>query len=332
MNQNFFDPYSRKQHSRLNCWVSRNVLRAQYYWNKYVLRKRIIPLHTSVALSYGKIENNNWGDDINMHFLRQISQDYVIPYSFKCHPYEGSLKELRKEPLYSAIGSVLGCIPKENTKIWGSGLIDGDLPPYQAEIYAVRGPKTRERLLEQGIDCPEVYGDPALLLPLYYRPSVKIKKYKLGIVPHYTEYYSPILEKFQEDADVIVINVFDYKKWTDFIEQICSCEVIASSSLHGLIVAEAYTIPNVWIEIGGPIIGKVQRRFKFYDFFASIKRDHISPYKIDNSTTKKQILSVACGYKKGEYNLNTLLQSCPWQLIKPLYPENIVEVPLHKVY
>ncbi len=323
----YFNPYTRREHSSLNCWVSRNVLRIQYYWNKYIRKRKIIPLHTSVSLSYGKIEHLNWGDDLNLFFLQKISKDYIMPYAFECHPRKGILKELRKEPIYSAIGSVISWIPKEKTIIWGSGSIDGTPPPFDVNVCAVRGPKTREILLENGISCPPIYGDPALLLPLYYRPSVKIKKYKLGIVPHYTEYYSPILEKFQEDADVIVINVFDYKKWTDFIEQICSCEVIASSSLHGLIVAEAYTIPNVWIEIGGPIIGKVQRRFKFYDFFASIKKEHISPYKIDNSTTKKQILSVACGYKKGEYNLNTLLQSCPWQLIKPLYPENIVEVP-----
>lgn len=317
---NYFDPYSSKYnpHSKLDYLVSRNVLRIQYYWNKYIMRKNIIVLHTSISLSYGMIEHLNWGDDLNMFFLRRISKDFILPYEYKSIPYFGRLKELKDAPLYSAIGSVLSWIPKENIKVWGSGLIDGTVPPYNADFYAVRGPKTREKLIERGMNCPPVYGDPALLLPLYYRPTY-IKKYKLGIVPHYTEYYSSKLDKFKDNPDVIVIKMFDYSHWTDVIEQVCSCDIIASSSLHGLIVAEAYSIPNLWIEIEGPIIGDIKRRFKFYDFYSSINKENISPFQMKDTTTIEAILFAASNYKKGKYDINALLNSCPWQLKQPLY-------------
>ncbi|MFQ8823549.1 MAG: polysaccharide pyruvyl transferase family protein [[Ruminococcus] lactaris] len=40
-----------------------------------------------------------------------------------------------------------------------------------------------------------------------------------------------------------------YENWTDIIDLICSCKMVLSESLHGLIVAESYSIPSVWVEI-----------------------------------------------------------------------------------
>ena len=45
-----------------------------------------------------------------------------------------------------------------------------------------------------------------------------------------------------------VISMINYDKWTDVIDDICSCEYILSNSLHGLIVADAYGVKNLFCE------------------------------------------------------------------------------------
>lgn len=64
---------------------------------------------------------------------------------------------------------------RKNTEVWGAGIIDGTkkLRYKPKKVYAVRGPLTRKVLLAQGVKCPEIYGDPALLVAKYYQPKIE---------------------------------------------------------------------------------------------------------------------------------------------------------------
>lgn len=56
--------------------------------------------------------------------------------------------------------------------VCGSGIRDLNQDIKQAKcIRSVRGPLTRRRALAVGDACPRVYGDPALLLPFFYKPA-----------------------------------------------------------------------------------------------------------------------------------------------------------------
>lgn len=57
------------------------------------------------------------------------------------------------------------------------------------DVRAVRGPLTREFLLKKGIACPEIYGDPTLLFPLYFPEFKKAAKSSrdYSIVPHFSD-------------------------------------------------------------------------------------------------------------------------------------------------
>jgi len=123
---------------------------------------------------------------------------------------------------------------------------------------------TRNVLLESGVNCPEVYGDPALLFPYHYYPYIQ-KKYKLGIIPHWSHINSPLLSKFKNDDDIKIIDFKRYSDWKTVIKQIVSCEFIVSESLHGLIISEAYKIPNIWVSFGD-----IGQDFKYEDFFMSL--------------------------------------------------------------
>ena len=164
-----------------------------------------------------------------------------------------------------AVGSVITCGNKRS-KVWGSGFMSDSGKFNGGNIFAVRGPYTADRLVKQGFPKCEIYGDPALLLPLWLNPA-KEKKYKLGIVPHWKETASFIAD-YGEKYKIIDLRTKDVDK---VVEDITSCHYILSTSLHGLIVAHAYHIPALWIKKGYIETDG----FKFADYFSSV---NITPY------------------------------------------------------
>ena len=264
-----------------------------------------------------RVRHENWGDDINYYFLREIVVRPLVLLN------RASLAFRWKFRNYLIIGSTIDMLCRSHTEVWGAGIIDGSKPLREKpkKVYAVRGPLTREKLLAEGVECPEIYGDPALLTPLYYRPD-KQKRYKYGIISHVSNQASVANlhlngKRISEYADVRIINLGQYTHWHDIIDQVCECEAILSSSLHGLIIAEAYHVPNVWIEFGKPLIGG---HFKFHDFFMSIHCDREKPVTIHGveipmDAINKEIIR----WVQGSIDLLPLLNACPFQLRKAKY-------------
>jgi pyruvyltransferase len=140
-------------------------------------------------------------------------------------------------------------------------------------------------LLKHEIECPKVYGDPALLLPSLVRNDIK-KSYRVGIVPHFShkEYFQSIIKK---DARVCMIDV----EWPvcNVVKKILACEVILATSLHGLIVAEAYGIPSLMLTVGKPLHGSL---FKIEDYFHSTRRA-LSIYDVQSVTNLASLTELA---------------------------------------
>lgn len=275
----------------------------------YIFTKRIIFVKAWVRIVYGKVIPNNWGDDINIFLLEMISKK-------KVGDCNSSLFHRLFEPRhFICIGSILGWYESKNSEIWGAGFISNDskLNVIPQKIHSVRGKLTRNKLLKIGIECPESYGDPALLLSKYYSPTIK-NRYKIGIVPHFADFDNPIIDDFiNRQSDTIKIKMKGYTKWTDVIDQICSCDIIFSSSLHGLIIADSYKIPNVWIKLSDNVAGG---NFKFLDYFSSVERHETEPYvisrkeDIDNLTEKTDKIK-----NTANINFDMLIDSCPFKNI-----------------
>jgi len=104
--------------------------------------------------------------------------------------------------------------------------------------------------MDYGYNVPEIYGDPAILMPDIYTPSNIKKTNRFGLVFHFAEvdekdnYITKIKSKSDAYADIkhIDISTSDYKS---FVDSILSVDVVISQSLHGIILAEAYGIPSV---------------------------------------------------------------------------------------
>lgn len=171
----------------------------------------------------------------------------------------------------------------QNMTIWGSG-VEREIPQRvrrffqkswfrKLDIRAVRGPMSRDYLMKLGHKCPEVYGDPAILMSCIYTGKGD-KKYDVSIIPQLvTE--KGVREKYT-DAHIISMNTNDYKS---VIDQIVQSKIIISSSLHGVILADVYGIPSVWYRGLAKDID-----FKYKDYYASTgRKPEIIPTTIEEA-------------------------------------------------
>jgi len=235
-----------------------------------------------MALNNGYIEafwysSNNFGDNLNHYLIKELSGKIPV------------LVKDRRNPHYIVCGSILGEFT-EGSMIWGAGFFyDHQLLHFDIPVYAVRGELTRGQIKK---DVP--VGDPALLLPLLY-DSNKNKKNRIGIIPHWSNVKTVI------DIGYNVHVIDPFKSTKDFIDDVVSCECVFSESLHGLIVADAYNIPNMWIDLGADI----GDGYKFKDYYSTV----VNPPKFPMKTLNEKY----CIVHNYKYNLQELLHSCPFK-------------------
>lgn len=171
-----------------------------------------------------------------------------------------------------ALGSIIGLLDYDAI-IWGSGIHKfssianiarrSDYVKY--DIRAVRGPLTRQALVASGYECPEIYGDPAILMPLIYQKQSE-KKYRFTLIPH-MNMIDEQNEKYGKILNVLDVRTTDYKA---FIDEITASECVISASLHGIILAESYGVPAVLL-----MNGMESEILKYYDWYWSTGRRNI---------------------------------------------------------
>jgi pyruvyltransferase len=245
--------------------------------------------------------------------------DFVTPFIYNTLFLEEPILDIKGGPKEDDVvigaGNILSSA-RSNSIIWGTGFMFGtENIRKPKKILSVRGPLTRNRLLELGINCPESYGDIGLILPYFYYPEVK-KKYKLGIIPHYID-----KERFNEiyknnDEDVKIIDVTEPIQ--NVINCILECEMTISSSLHGIIVSHAYNVKSMWIKLTDKIGGKF---FKYRDYYGSLNIDNyneMTPYIYDKQISITEIIKLINDYPNPTFPINTksIIELCPFINIK----------------
>lgn len=273
----------------------------------YFCRRAIIINGYVDDLTWKGIRHRNWGDDLNYYFIRLFTGRPVVFY----HNFWLAKKlHLRN---YLCIGTLLDAVnySNQNTVVWGSGVSGQERDfVFPKKILSVRGSHTRKFLFDRDISCPEIFGDPALLLPLFYQPKIKEKKYKLGIIPHVVDQQHPVIfDMRKKHPEILIVDLAHYQQWTDVIDEICSCEMIASSSLHGLIVSDAYGVPNCWIELTGKISGGY---FKFYDYASSVNRKLRGPISFFSLKDVKFVIEECSDWVQTHIDRQSILDSCPF--------------------
>lgn len=248
--------------------------------------------------------SNNFGDALNHYLIKKISGKTPVLVEAN-DPCEKVM----------CIGSILNN-NVENCIVWGSGLaFSTDIVPAKKEILAVRGKLTGELLKKQNIEFNEVYGDPCLLLPKLYDVHVH-KSYKLGVIPHYVD-TKIIYDKLgMTDSELLNhgIKILDIMSDVeDVVRQVKSCEKVISSTLHGLIVSDAYGVPSEWVKFSNSIGGD---DFKYHDYYSSInspKRDFID-FRGDNLNLNALINNYSSNAVPNDLDIDLvkLWKSCPF--------------------
>ena len=273
------------------------ILEILYPRNILLVKATSYPSHKKIIPCF----ESNIGDDINYILASMVFGRHIIPYQYSI---VGRYLYHCDNVLF--VGSTITGLSDGRSIIIGAGLSPDQtktmiIPP--KKIESVRGPLTKKYLEEFGISCPAVFGDPVLVMPLLYTPVVK-RKYKVGFVPHFLDRTPDVLKllSLYEKDDCIILNVNDYGKWMDFINLLCSCELILSSSLHGLIFADTYNIPNVWTHFSYNV-----NPFKYQDYFLSVGRSCKEPYRLNSFQPIEKIQEMRNQWKKIDFDRKHLL-------------------------
>lgn len=261
-----------------------------------------IPLHWCLS--------NNFGDAMNYWLVKKITKIEPIWV-----PRESSMRKT------ICIGSILNWAD-ENCDVWGAGLANqtDEVNP-GAKIHLTRGPISDKIATECRAKTTGKWGDPALLVPKFYSKEKVDKTYDLGIIPHYIDYHQLSYENYNKMGqfydpswykNVKIINVFDPIE--KIIDDITSCNAVISSSLHGLILSDAYSVPNKQITITNLIGGDGT---KFYDYFLSVNRKYELPTdfnRISKYSVSELSKCINKEYKhiKLEKIQRTIMSECPF--------------------
>lgn len=266
-------------------------IKTRQYFFKHILQRRV-----GRAIFYAK-GRENIGDSIVPWLIESISGK-VFPYS---NPREASGTHL------FSIGSILQYADRDSV-IWGSGLISSKSRPHSipSRILAIRGPLTRNRLVELGATVRDVYGDPAILVPKFINVQPQRERFKIGLIPHYVD--KPIIERcpIWKSSSRLVCDV-ETADIQRFVNEITSCDVVVSSSLHGIILSEAFNIPAIWAVFDDGVIGD---GFKFYDYYLSTKRD-VRPVNFRSLTTDNLAKHIPPPPRNLDYLASGLIESFP---------------------
>lgn len=218
------------------------------------------------SLKKNKVNLIYWKKQVN---LGDTLAPVILDWMLKRKGIEAN-QSAEKTYALATVGSIVD-LGRFDATIWGSGLqsfeslINISKAHYKKlDIRAVRGPYTRQALLDCGYRCPEIYGDPGILMPDIYMPENIVKKDKVALVNHYS-IREPDAKKHNENVEILNIKTADYK---GFIDSLCCAKKVVSSSLHGIILAESYGIPAVFL-LADP---KNKEILKYYDWYFSTNR------------------------------------------------------------
>jgi predicted GH43/DUF377 family glycosyl hydrolase len=209
--------------------------------------------------SYGtrRFRTGNFGDIASRDVVERVVGSATRPSS-------------ADSPRLLAIGSIAH-VARNGDVLWGCGFKGTrralDLDVTDVDVRAVRGPLSAEILRSQGIDMgrlTHVFDPGCLVARLYareiaaYDVAQNDHRGRIRIVPHYRDDIFYRRKYPQHMRSFLSVD----ETPQGMIEKMLGAEAVFSSSLHGIVFAEALGIPAYFITpFGGEDV------FKYYDYY-----------------------------------------------------------------
>lgn len=240
----------------------------------------------TIKLYYWR-EQPNFGDKLSPFLVSRLARDAV---EFTDDIYDADLV---------AVGSHLQRINRPQDMcgmIWGTGHMMGDIPTKydfwamtDGIVSCVRGDMSR---CFWGLPARVPVGDPGLLVPRFIPARVKART-RAVFIPHWQheKYFSLLRTKIFERSDFEYVSPLS--DTVHVAESISSASCVISSSLHAIIVADAYGVPSVWVMPRrleeSPVAGQIL--FKYLDYFSSIPMSRL-PCFIDRNVAVTSLIRI----------------------------------------
>jgi hypothetical protein len=206
--------------------------------------------------AHGQFHCGNVGDEFQRLLCRRA--------------YDADLVLADDGPRLFGVGSILQRA-RSGDIVWGSGAKTRDLPwstddAQKITLVMVRGPLSAEAARRAGASLSHLQGycDPGSLIGDFFTDLMACVNQDrcidqgIVLVPHFRDALAFRKEYHKHKMSIVDVD----QPLVDFLEAIRGAKLVVSSSLHGLIFAEALGIPAMWHHSfsGEPV-------FKFEDYF-----------------------------------------------------------------
>mmetsp|Transcript_15269 Transcript_15269/g.26078 ORF Transcript_15269/g.26078 Transcript_15269/m.26078 type:complete len:346 (-) Transcript_15269:187-1224(-) len=274
-------------------------------------------------LAYGK----NFGDEIGIAVAKKLLENH-----FHCSAERVPVINLQSQGRAGKIclfnlGSIFDQI-QQNDHVWGTGINPTwqkrRKPPAGVIYHAVRGLLTLNELETAKVlnktEAKSIgIGDPGTaVIHLFQNFQWKSNGTKQPcFVPHHQdeELFVESRKKYP-DIEKYIQMVSVRETWRSVIKRLSNCSSIASSSLHGLVVADSLGIPSRWFQFSQSLTQKTEGFFKYQDYFTTIGRLDASPLmRVDGLLNKTNYWSPPSSDKLS-FRIEEIERSFPYYLFK----------------
>ncbi|MFQ3612352.1 MAG: polysaccharide pyruvyl transferase family protein [Cyanobacteriota bacterium] len=196
------------------------------------------------------------------------------------------------------VGSILH-FAKNGDIIWGSGR-NGKISSEEhrfsnLDVRMLRGPLTHVFLAERGVFAPKIFGDPGLLVGYLFPEYLALRNtriHKITVISNLNDgilNVQPTMLKSPTDS------------LSSILRRIAQSELVISSSLHGIVVAEAFGVPVRVLK------SSAEPSFKYEDYFLGTGRSHYPSYGTVQAAMDGQ------SPDPPEYSVSEMLAAFPYE-------------------